>query len=75
VHAELTPSIRALGLSQFTSLFCGARASSLGAGDTRKNFFTQRVVKHWHRLLRDVVESPSLEISKRRVDVVLRDMV
>jgi len=40
----------------------------------RKNIFTKRVIKHWSRLPREVVESPSLEIFKRRVDVALRDM-
>jgi len=43
--------------------------------DITKNFVTESVVKHWNRLPREVLESPSLEVSNRRVDVALRDMV
>jgi len=37
----------------------------------RKNFFTLRVMGHWHRLPREVVDSSSLEIFKPHLDKVL----
>jgi len=41
----------------------------------RKNFFTERVVRHWNRVPRAVVESPSLEVFRKRVDEALQDVV
>jgi len=41
----------------------------------RKKFFTETVIKHWNRLPWEAVESPSLEVFEKCVDVAFRDMV
>ena len=43
--------------------------------DIKKNFFSERVVRQWHRLTREVGESLSLEVIKNHVGASLRDMV
>ena len=41
----------------------------------RKNFFTVRVMQHWHRLLREVVESPPMEIFKTHLNAFLCNLL
>ena len=43
--------------------------------DTRKKFFTMRVVKHWNRFPSAVVDVPSLEVFKARLDGALSNLV
>ncbi|KFQ32837.1 hypothetical protein N332_05291, partial [Mesitornis unicolor] len=41
----------------------------------RKKFFTVRVVRHWNRLPREVVDAPSLQVFKARLDRALGNLV
>ena len=41
----------------------------------RKKVFTIRAVKHWHRLPREVVDAPPLEMVKVRLDGALSSLI
>ncbi|KFQ07763.1 hypothetical protein N330_13090, partial [Leptosomus discolor] len=43
--------------------------------DTRKKFFTLRVVRHWNRMPREAVDAPSLVVFKARLDGALSNLV
>ena len=43
--------------------------------EIRRKFFTQRVVRHWNRLPREVVDAPSLEAFKARLDATLGNLL
>ena len=41
----------------------------------RKKFFTVRVVRHWNRLPKEVVDAPLMEVLKARLDGALGNLV
>ncbi|KFV55024.1 hypothetical protein N341_00331, partial [Tyto alba] len=41
----------------------------------RNEFFNMRVMRHWHRLLREAVAAPSLEGLKAKLDGSLGNLV
>mgnify|MGYP001852140921 CR=1 FL=1 len=43
--------------------------------DVRQDFFTQKVVRHWNRLPRDVVAAPSLEAFKASLDATMGSLI
>jgi len=43
--------------------------------DVRRKFFTQGVVRHWNRLPKEVVDAPSMEAFRARLDVALGSLV
>ena len=43
--------------------------------DIRKKLFTERVVKHWNKLTREVIIAPSLMVFNKCLENTLRYMI
>lgn len=41
----------------------------------REKFFSERVVRYWYRLIREVVDAPSMEVFKARLDVTFGSLI
>ena len=41
----------------------------------RRRFFTVRVARHWNKLTREVVDAPSLEVFKTRLDEAMSNLI
>jgi len=61
---------------EIASIVCLKKTSCSFFGlDVRKKFFTMTVVRHWHKLPREVEEAPCLETFKARLDGALSNLV
>ena len=70
-----------MGVSLFSQVTAIAqeRWPQVASGEVQvgylEEFLLRTVVRHWHRLPGEVVQSPSMELFKSHGDVALRDVV
>ena len=79
VYNHLKEGCGEVGISPFSPLTRdGTRGNGLKLHQGRLRMLgntSLKVVRCWNGLPREVVESPSLEVFKKQLDVVLRDVV
>ena len=56
-------------------MFLNLKEGRFKLGIRKKFFFTMWVVRHWHRLPREAVDAPSLEVFKARLDGALGNLI
>lgn len=71
------------GAELLLSLVCTDRMSGSGSKlpkerfrlDIRRHFFSERVVKPWNTLPRELIDAPTLSVFKRHLDNALNNML
>lgn len=71
------------GAAELFSLVCTDRMNGNGSKlpqerfrlDTRKHFFSERVVKPWNTLPKELIDAPSLSVFKRHLGNALNNML
>jgi len=74
-HGEGSAELFCLGYSDRTSRSGSKLCQGRFRPDIRNHLFTERVVKHWNRFPRDMVDAPCLSVFKRHLDNAFHNFI